>query len=62
MDIAGVQATSQALLEVMNKPEFKETFKGFKIRRKGTHTDPGNYVDPTTGQVSHTSAVDAYAG
>lgn len=62
IDIAGVQTTSQALLEVMNMPEFKETFKGFGIRRKGTHTDPGNYVDPKTGLVTHTSAVDSYAG
>lgn len=62
LDVAGVQATSQAILEVMNMPEYKEAFKGFQIRRKGTHTDPGNYIDPKTGQVGHTSAIDRRAG
>lgn len=62
LDVAGVQATSQAILEVMNMPEYKDAFKGFQIRRKGTHTDPGNYIDPKTGQVSHTSAIDRRAG
>lgn len=61
LDVAGVQATAQAVTEVMNMPEHQEQFKGFGIRRKGTHTDKGNYVD-ASGKLTETSAIDKRSG